>query len=269
MRFEQAVEAHRRYLQSIGSTDDPTQAILEFLGQDEGPVVLSEGVRIVLAASHFPPELTTTVLWLNGKGLDIRCVQMRPHQIDDRVLIDIQQVIPLPEAEQYQVAVREKSMEQAAARAQQRDMTRYDLSIGDVGYTNLPKRRLIYEIVAEAIRRGVSIGQIVDAVPWKGNVFISADGSLNQQQLQAAFAGRDLRNYTSDDDLFHADGKTYDFTTQWGGQTLRAIENIIEIIPGSDNIRYVPTAAVVDEVTMRNMLSVNERMVLLRLNIKA
>lgn len=248
MRFEQAVEAHRKYLQSIGSTDDPEQAILEFLGKEEGTVAISETVRIVLAASDFPPELTTAVLWLNKQGLDLRCVQMRPHQIDNRILIDIQQVIPLPEAEQYQVAVREKSMEQAAARAQERDMTRYDLSIGDAAYTNLPKRRLIYEIVAEAIRRGVSISQIIDAVPWKGNIFLSVDGDLNEQELEAAFAGKRLRNYTSDDDLFHADGKTYAFTTQWGSQTLRAIGNIVKLIQAGDNIRYTATTAVADEV---------------------
>lgn len=178
MRFDQAVEAHRKYLESIGSTADPEQSIREFLEREEGPVALSETVRIVLAASDFPQELTTAVLWLNKQGLDLRCVQMRPHQIDGRVLIDIQQVIPLPEAEQYQVAVREKSMEQAAARAQERDMTRYDLSIGDATYINLPKRRLIYEVVAEAIRRGVTINQITDAVPWKGNIFVSVDGEL-------------------------------------------------------------------------------------------
>ncbi len=249
MRFDQAVEAHRKYLLSINSTDDPEQVIREFLDVEEGPVALSETVRIVLAASDFPQELTTAVLWLNKQGLDLRCVQMRPHQIDGRVLIDIQQVIPLPEAEQYQVAVREKSMEQAAARAQERDMTRYDLSIGDVAYTNLPKRRLIYEIVAEAMRRGVTINQITDAVPWKGNIFLSVDGDLNEQELQAAFAGKRLRNYTSDDDLFHISGKTYAFTTQWGSQTLRAIGNIIELIPNAGNIVYVPTTAVADEVS--------------------
>ena len=157
MRFDQAVEAHRKYLLSIGSTDDPEQAIREFLDHEEGPVALSETVRIVLASSEFQQELTTTVLWLNKQGLDIRCVQMRPHLIEDRVLLDIHQVIPLPEAAQYQVAVREKSMEQDAARVSDRDTTRYDLSIGDASFSSLPKRRLIYEIVAEAIRQRVNL----------------------------------------------------------------------------------------------------------------
>jgi len=61
MRFDQAVEAHRKYLLSIGSTDDPEQAIREFLDHEEGPVALSETVRIVLASSEFQQELTTEV----------------------------------------------------------------------------------------------------------------------------------------------------------------------------------------------------------------
>ncbi|WP_211444056.1 PDDEXK family nuclease [Collimonas humicola] len=251
MRFEQAVEAHRKYLKSIGSMENPEQVVREFLEREEGPVALSETVRIVLAASDFPQELTTAVLWLNKQGLDLRCVQMRPHLVDQRILVDIQQVIPLPEAEQYQVAVREKSMEQAAERATERDRTRYDLSIGDLALTNLPKRRLIYEIVAEALRRGVSPSQIVAAVPWKeGTMFVSSDGQLDEQEFQVACGGKSLTRYfTAGQDLFHVDGKTYAFSTQWGLRTLAAIGNIISLMPEGATVNYLPTTEVVDEVS--------------------
>lgn len=53
MRFDQAVEAHRKYLQSTGSTVDAEQSIRKFLGQEEGQAALSETVRIVFAASDF------------------------------------------------------------------------------------------------------------------------------------------------------------------------------------------------------------------------
>jgi hypothetical protein len=208
-------------------------------------------VRIVLAASDFPQELTTAVLWLNKQGLDLRCVQMRPHLVDKRVLVDIQQVIPLPEAEQYQVAVREKSMEQAAERATERDRTRYDLTIGELALTNLPKRRLIYEIVAEALRREISPSQIVAAVPWKeGTMFISSEGQLGEHEFQAAFGEKSLaRYYIADQDLFHVTGRTYAFTNQWGSRTLAAISNIMGLMPEGAMIDYSPTTAVVDEVS--------------------
>jgi hypothetical protein len=141
MRFEQAVAAHRKYLTDNGSGEDPEQAIREFLEVDEGPIVFTDTVRIVLASANFSSELTTAVLWLNKQGkMDIRCVQMRPHAVDSRVLLDVQQVIPLPEAAQYTVAFREKSIEQDNARNTTRDSTRYDVTIGELFVPNLPKR---------------------------------------------------------------------------------------------------------------------------------
>lgn len=247
MRFDQAVEAHRKYLSKINSTEDPEQSIREFLEED-GPVALSETVRIVLASAEFPQELTTAVLWLNKQGLDIRCVQMRPHTIDNRVLLDINQVIPLPEAEQYQVLVREKSMEQDDARMGNKDMTKYDLTIGEIVLTNLPKRRLIYEVVAEAMRRGVSPDSIESVVTWKGKLFASAEGTLNESDLLSTFGQKKLPCYTSDEDLFHIGGRTYAFITKWGTRTLEALENILKVMPSGDTISYGPTSAIADTV---------------------
>lgn len=253
MRFEQAVEAHRKYLLSIGSSEDPAQEIRDFLDVEEGEAVaLSDKVRIVLASAEFSTELTTAVLWLNKQGLDLRCVQMRPHQIADRVLLDIQQVIPLPQAEEYQVAVREKSMEQDAARVQDRDMTRYDLTIGEDIFPNLPKRRLMLGVVGEAIRQGMSISEVEGAVDWRGNMFITADGTLDGAQLTEAFGGKKLRYFTDDSELFHITGKTYALSKMWGERTLEAVDNLLNRLPNSEMISYVPSSGVVDEVVYGN-----------------
>lgn len=252
MRFDQAVEAHGKYLASLGATEDAEQAIRDFLEVGQGPVALSESVRIVLAASDFPQELTTAVLWLNSQGLDISCVQMRPHAVDGAVLVDIQQVIPLPSAQQYQVALREKSMEQAAARTGTgKDNTRFDLTIGESTLTNLPKRRLIYEVVAYAIGQKVSPERILAAVPWKeGTLFVSVPGTLNEQQFLAAFpAGKAPdRYYTADDDLFHVGGATYAFVTQWGQRTLDAVQNVAALLPERAAIQWAPTTPVAEAV---------------------
>lgn len=253
MRFDQAVDAHRKYLLSIGSSDDAQQAIRDFLDVEEGEAIaLSDKVRIVLASAEFSPELTTAVLWLNKQGLDLRCVQMRPHQIGDRVLLDIQQVIPLPQAEQYQVAVREKSIEQDAARVQDRDLTRYDLIVDDNTYPNLPKRRLMLGVVAEAIRQGMSVSAVESTADWRGNMFISADGTMDGAQLKEAFGGKKLRYFTEDDELFHINGRTYALSKMWGERTLEAIGNLLARMPHPELLTYAPTSAIAEEVTYGN-----------------
>lgn len=35
-------------------------------------------------------------MWLNERDLDIRCIRLKPYGDNGRVLLDVQQVIPLP-----------------------------------------------------------------------------------------------------------------------------------------------------------------------------
>ena len=55
------------------------------------------------------------MLWLNERDLDIRCIRVRPYTWQQKVLLDVQQVLPLPEASDYQVKVKEKAVEKRAA----------------------------------------------------------------------------------------------------------------------------------------------------------
>jgi hypothetical protein len=67
--------------------------------------LISSDVCIVLVCADFGREITTTVLWLNRfDGMDIRCVRLVPYDLNGRVVLDIQQVLPLSEAADYQVA---------------------------------------------------------------------------------------------------------------------------------------------------------------------
>jgi hypothetical protein len=70
----------------------------------------------VLASAEFSRELTSAVLWLNEHGLDIRCVRLQPYTDGARVFIDVQQILPLPEASEYFVNLREKQAEERKAR---------------------------------------------------------------------------------------------------------------------------------------------------------
>lgn len=251
MRFDQAVDAHRKYLADNGSDDDPEQALREFLQVEDGPVVFTDTVRIVLASAKFSSELMTAVLWLNKQGnLDIRCVQMRPHTVDARVLLDIQQVIPLPEAAQYQVALREKSIEQDTVRSSTRDTTRYDLTIGEAFFPNLAKRRLMLALVREAINQGVSLEKLCDAITWrKRDLFISAPGQADEAAFQALYTGKKLRYFFAPDELFFADDTTYALSRVWADRTLEAAEIVRQLLQTPDQVTWEPASSVVDEVS--------------------
>ena len=111
--FDQLVDAHAAYMTSQGIEGDAEERILEHLSNahDGESGVESEHPRIILASAGFSKELTTTVLWLRDVGVDISCIRLQLYRNANGLLLDTSQVIPLPEASDYLVKVREKAEE--------------------------------------------------------------------------------------------------------------------------------------------------------------
>jgi hypothetical protein len=112
MTMEQAVAAHAKMLGGQASDETARQNILDFLGIESIDEMEFDGdVRIILVAANFSTEITTSVMWLNKYELDITCVRLLPYKVNGQVLIDITQIIPLPEAADYEVKVRAQAQE--------------------------------------------------------------------------------------------------------------------------------------------------------------
>ena len=136
MTFERAVNIYRDFLQKTGRDDDPASSLIEFLEWDEPDEErFAQDVRVILASADFSKELTTAVMWLNQRDLDIRCIRLQPYSDGERVLLDVQQVIPLPEAEEFQVQVREKVQRERQVRSSSRNMPRLDHKDGFIKIT--------------------------------------------------------------------------------------------------------------------------------------
>lgn len=125
MTFEQLVEAHARFIGGPDSRQKAESSVLSFLGWDapsEGS--LSGDVGIILVGANFSTELTTAVLWLNKRGLDISCIRLKPYRLDGEILLDIQQIIPLPEAGDYETRIRAQEQEGQRAETTRQEMFR-------------------------------------------------------------------------------------------------------------------------------------------------
>jgi len=112
MTLEQAITSHARFLGGDDAQERARQQVLEFLDFDSADEVeLSGEVRIILAAANFSDELITSVIRLNKRDLDIRCMRLKPYKLDGRILIDATQIIPLPEAANYEIKIRAQAQE--------------------------------------------------------------------------------------------------------------------------------------------------------------
>ncbi|KMS55209.1 hypothetical protein V474_19405 [Novosphingobium barchaimii LL02] len=108
MTFAEAVDAHADFRRRNGMDDDGAEAaLLDFLRWTEPQEeAFAQSVRVILASADFGKELTTAVLWLRDQGIDITCIRLGPCKLSDgRLLLDVQQIIPLPEAATFQTQI--------------------------------------------------------------------------------------------------------------------------------------------------------------------
>lgn len=135
MTWEQAKAAFKKYLNDNSIDCDAEAKLCEFLGwavpRDDD---FAQNVRIILASANFSKEITTSVLWLNDRDLDISCVRLSLHKIDDKLVLSADQIIPLPEAESYQIEVRQKRREERISRSTNKDRSLFTISYSDEVY---------------------------------------------------------------------------------------------------------------------------------------
>jgi hypothetical protein len=125
MTLDQAVAAHAKMLGGDAAEVNARNAIVEFL--ELGSVddaELTADVRIILVSADFSSEVTTAVMWLNQRGLDIRCIRLLPYKLAGQVLVDATQIIPLPEAAEYEVKIREQVLETKKVRSKRQEIFR-------------------------------------------------------------------------------------------------------------------------------------------------
>lgn len=242
MTFDKVTDIFGRHLQAQGRDDDPLTTILDFLKWDEpDEEEFAQDVRIVLASAEFSKELTTAVLWLNEHGLDIRCIRLKPYGDGERLLLDVQQIIPLPEAVGYIVQIKEKQKRERAGRKHSLDLTKYDVTINETTHERLAKRTAIFTIVKHLCDSGVTPDEVNAAVSWRRNtMFRRVDGNFDSDDFiiraskEAQEEGRRFearRYYCDDSELIKCGGDTYAFSNQWGSRTFEAISELIKAFP--------------------------------------
>ncbi|WP_420549855.1 hypothetical protein [Curvivirga sp.] len=232
MTFKAAVHAHNELLNKLNINEDAEERILNFLDWQEPKETFGDEVSIVLVSSDFSQEVFTSAIWLSQHDIDIRCIALKPYLHQGDLLINIEQRLPLPEASDFQFRNLEKKREERQVREQNRDLTRYDLRVGENQFSNLPKRQFVYEVVKEAIRNGAKPKQVID----NRRSWIILDGEhdsanflINENLRAKDSTNSEVRRFFIDEgELFHCEGKTYAFTKMWGKNSKSTVDEIIE-----------------------------------------
>lgn len=144
------------------SDTEARESILGWI--DETVEELPNHVRIVLVSADFSTEITSTVLWLNENySTDISCFRIVAYRLDSDVLLDLQQIIPLPEAKDFQIQQRQKGAAATAGRTAGRDFTQYNISVGSAVLSNLSKQAAIKLAIKKLYQSGIALERIQSA----------------------------------------------------------------------------------------------------------
>ena len=114
LKKAEIVEIYQNYLDRWSVGADAVANLCDFLDVEElDDVVLNAGSeqRLVLIAANFRKEVTATVLWLLGHGVRAQCFRVVPYSFGEELFIDLQQIIPTPEAADYMIGMAAKDSE--------------------------------------------------------------------------------------------------------------------------------------------------------------
>jgi hypothetical protein len=197
-------------------------------------------VRIVLVSNNFKKEITTAVMWLRDYDLDIECIRLHSYKLGEKTLLDIQKIVPLPEAAAYQVQLRKKAAEVREAQAGA-DWTRYNLKVGQSMSYRLYKNQLFLQVVRALVKHGISVSEIQKSIaPGK---FVGVDGNLSGEEFRDKIstmktprgATYDSRRYwLNDNDIFFSEGRTWALSNQWSLPDLPTLEDLVNRFPQAD-----------------------------------
>lgn len=213
LTFSRAIEIYQKYLVSIGSEDNADNNLMEFLGWEEPQEDdFALDVRIILVSANFSKELTTSVMWLNERNLDIRCVRLIPYKHQDQILVDVQQIIPLPEVESYQVKIKQQSEERREARKSSKDYTHY-LFQGN----SFNKRKLVLAVIQKWVgdNKPNNLTELLQAFPQEirsGGLFVPEQEAKIIYNRQGIY-----RHFLGDGEVLEfSDSTQYAISNQWG-----------------------------------------------------
>lgn len=236
MTFTKAVRAYKKYVEKHGlEIENPEEEILHFLEWNEPrEEQFGQDIRIILVSANFSKEITTSVLWLNERELDIKCIRVKPQKDNGALYFDIQQIVPLPETQDYQIKIREKVSEERQSRrdSSYRDFSKYNVTINGIEEKNLSKRRAMFFVISNVIKSGIKPEDLFDIT--KNNTWIWVEKVC---KTRTEFENEEIKNrktydpsrwFVEDNELFVIGERTYAFSNQHSKKAFDLISNIFE-----------------------------------------
>lgn len=114
LKKDQIRKIYQELLDKEGNGENAEANLLEFFGaSDLAEISINSGQaqRIILIAANFRKEVTSTVLWLLNYKLRIQCFKVTPFENNGSLLLNVEQIIPMKDSEEYVISMADKAQE--------------------------------------------------------------------------------------------------------------------------------------------------------------
>lgn len=109
------IRLYQKYLDIYEPNKSAKELLIDFLDTEENELLLNKNdQRIIFVANHYRKEVTSTVLWLINHDVKIQCFRATPFSKEEELFLNIEQIIPLPETEEFMINAKVKEKEEKA-----------------------------------------------------------------------------------------------------------------------------------------------------------
>ena len=100
------LDIYREYIDNFGLNLNPEQEIMYFLQVEDEDVLnekLNNSQRIIVIGKEFDKRILSVCTWLYENSIDVKCIYIKPYELNNEILIDIDQIIPSDKIEDYYI----------------------------------------------------------------------------------------------------------------------------------------------------------------------
>ena len=119
------IDMYQSYLDKYYMWQKAEDKLMEFFdGQDIQEIEINQwyGQRTILVAGSFRKEVTSTVLRLLQYNIRMQCIKASIYQDGDELFLDMEQILPIQDAEEYMISVANKNQEDVQQQEQNKSL---------------------------------------------------------------------------------------------------------------------------------------------------
>jgi len=195
---------YQEFLNKDGQGEKAEEKLVDFFeGEDYEEITLNKGVtqRIILIAANFRKEVTSTVLWLTNFKLRLQCFKVTPYSMNEELFLNVEQIIPTKDAEEYTIGLAEKAQDEIAGATQEKNRHRVRRKFWTQLLAEMNKKGTLYQNISPGVAAWIGAGSGVRGV----GLNFSAGRAFGRAELYIDRGDKDENKFIFDWFLKHKD----------------------------------------------------------------